>query len=110
MGKSPAQTALEDMKNLELITYLALEGYQNLRILDGGIIGTIDMITTRALVIDLDRYGYYKRYCYQDRGRADEACYALENIDDEPLAGYSAIKPDHFDPKKNPNLNKEQKQ
>ena len=80
------------MTENELLKYLSSEGYNNLRVLEEGIIGTIDMIFTRALVIDINEGGYGHRYCYPDRMKADLACAALQHLDDEPLSGYVAIK------------------
>lgn len=75
----------------ELLSYLATEGYFNLRVLDDGtIIGNLDLLYTRSLVIDLDRVGWGKRYCYENRAQAVSACKAMSSGDDEPLAGYVA--------------------
>lgn len=80
------------MTEPELIKYFEDMGYQNVRALDEGVIGTIDMLFTRALVIDLTHGGYGHRYCYQNRNLATKACQELKNLDDKPLPGYSAVK------------------
>lgn len=67
--------------------------YQNLRELeDGTIVGTVDLLYTRALVIGLDAYSWDRRYCYADRGLATQACAALTHGDAEPLPGYVALR------------------
>lgn len=72
----------------ETLQYL-LDDYQNLRALpDGTIIGTLELITTRALLVGLDRHSWEHRYCYQDRSLADKACAAMQSGDDEPMLGY----------------------
>ena len=75
----------------ELLEFLTDTGYKDLRVLkDGTIVGTLDLIYTRALVIDMDRNGYTHRYCYETRSMATAACLAMQTGDDEPLPGYVA--------------------
>lgn len=72
----------------ELLEWLAEEGYRNLRVLDDGTIcGTIDLMYTRALFIDLTFHGWDKRFCFKDRLRAELELKLLKTIDDEPT-GY----------------------
>jgi hypothetical protein len=74
----------------ELRVFLEEQRYFNVRYIDGGYIGLIRLLYTTALCIDLHRYGYETRFCYQDRARAVDACNALQSIDDLPLPGYIA--------------------
>ena len=79
------------MADPEFTAWLEAEGYHNVRELpDGTIAATRDLLYTRALVIDLDRWGYAHRYCYEDRSLADQACLALTSGDDAPLSGFVA--------------------
>lgn len=74
-----------------LLAYLKANEYQDLRVLeDGTIIGTIELMFTRALCVDLDGDGWGQRYCYEDRELAVTACYLMESGDDQPLTGYVA--------------------
>lgn len=75
-----------------ILPFLRLNGYQNLRLLEDTIIGTNDYFTTRALIVGFDYDGFDVRYCYQDRGKAIEACNSLQSAGARPLDGYSAIK------------------
>ncbi len=73
----------------------SLGEHQNLRLLDDGtIVGTLDLMFTRAVVIDLDYHGYARRYCYKDRALAVKACLSLNNGDEEPLPGFIAQRPE----------------
>lgn len=68
----------------DLVERLKTE-YQNVRVLDDGtIVGTIELIYTRAIVIDLNEYGYEKRFCFEDRERAVEEINKLTTGEDEP--------------------------
>lgn len=86
----------------ELIKFLKSpeNGYFNVRIIDGRIIANLQMLFTTALCLDLDEWGFKKRYCYESRYLGQKACKELKHPDDEPLEGYVAIKPDYYDPKK----------
>lgn len=56
---------------------------------DGTIVGTCELMFTRALCIDMNAYSpFARRYCYEDKGLATAACLALKTGDDEPLPGY----------------------
>jgi len=81
----------EDQKLKE---YLESEGYFNVRILPDGVIGNLDMIFTRAVMVELDWGGVRTRYCYEDRELAVQACNSLESIEQKPLDGYTAVKGD----------------
>jgi hypothetical protein len=74
----------------ELLFYLADQGYDNLRMLDDGtIVGTLDLIYTRAMYIGLSRSGFEKRFCFKNRSMADSELEKIVTGDDEPT-GYIA--------------------
>ena len=82
-----------DTKLQSLLSFLKENGYRDLRVLpDDVVVGTIDLLFTRGLVVDLDWEGWGKRYCYEDRFQATLACNALQSVDDEPLVGYVATR------------------
>lgn len=56
---------------------------------DGTIIGMGDLMFTRAIYIDMDLYGWDKRFCFEDRDLAVEEYAKLKTGDDEPK-GYVA--------------------
>jgi hypothetical protein len=61
--------------NKHLLQSLESLGYSGLREIGGDIIGLYDYLTTRAIVVGLNEFGYERRYCYQDR---EEATSSLE--------------------------------
>lgn len=64
--------------------------YLNLkRLPDGTFIAKLDLLFTRAIVIDLDMCGYHKRFCFEDRSLADTEFEKILTGDDEPV-GYIA--------------------
>lgn len=76
--------------NSDLIKTLESDGYANVRALeDGTVVGTIDLMFTRAIFIDLDYQGWGKRFCFKDRDLADSEVQKLKTGDDEPV-GYIA--------------------
>lgn len=76
---------------LELIMWLGAQGYRNLRVLeDGTVVGTIDLLFTRSLIVGANHWGWEHRYCYKDRELAVKAAAALKSCDDPPLPGYVA--------------------
>lgn len=78
-------TAEITKEELELLHFLSDEGYNNVRILDDGtFVGTMDLMFTRALYIGLNRHGWEKRFCFQDRSMADDEADKLVTGDDEP--------------------------
>lgn len=65
-------------------------GYFHCRSLpEGKIAANMDMLTTRAIIVGLDSYGYERRYCYQDR---EEATRELERWDGTGHPGGNWIK------------------
>lgn len=51
---------------------------------DGTIIGLGDLMFTRAIYIDLDLYGWGKRFCFEDKDLAVAEYMKLQTGDDEP--------------------------
>jgi len=73
-----------------LIEVLSDDGYENLRMLDDGtIVGTSKLLYTTAVYIDLNRHGWEKRFCFQDKELAIAEVNKLQSGDDEPV-GYIA--------------------
>jgi hypothetical protein len=69
----------------ELVEFVKLSGYENVRVLeDETIVGTLDLLFTRAIFMGLDRTGWEKRFCFEDRSRADSEVMKLQTGDDEP--------------------------
>lgn len=74
----------------ELIDFLLSEGYKNVRELeDGTIVGTIGLMFTTAICIDLDVCGYDKRFCFESHDTALLEISKLKSGNDEP-SGYIA--------------------
>lgn len=74
-----------------MLAMLKDNGYKNIRVLDDGtIVGTLDLLFTRAVCIDLNEMGWGSRYCYPDRDLAVKACNAMVDGDHPPLLGYVA--------------------
>lgn len=68
----------------ELVEYLK-EDYQNVRVLeDGTIVATGELLFTRAIYIGLDRWGFEKRFCFEDRQLALSELEKLKTGNDEP--------------------------
>lgn len=79
------------MSDTEMLHFLIQNGYENLRTLeDGTIVGTINLMFTKALVVGLNWDGWEDRYCYEDRALAVRACLSIQSGDDQPLPGYVA--------------------
>lgn len=76
--------------NTELIDWLSKQGYENLRELeDETVVGTTELMFTRAIYIDLTYSGCDKRFCFKDKALALEELSKLKTCDDEPT-GYIA--------------------
>lgn len=64
--------------------------YLKIRVLDDGtIIALMELMYTRSIIIDVDQYGYSKRFCFKVRAHADSEFDRLQTGDDEPT-GYIA--------------------
>jgi hypothetical protein len=76
--------------NEKLINELSEQGYENLRALDDGtVVGTIELMFTRAIFIGLNFQSWEKRFCFKDRDLALTELNKLVLGDDEPV-GYVA--------------------
>lgn len=75
---------------MNLLDFLDGQGYRNLRELeDGTVVGTMELLFTRAIFIDLTFSGWEKRFCFQDKDLALVELAKLQTGDDEPQ-GYVA--------------------
>lgn len=73
----------------ELADWLA-ENYAEVRRLpDGSYAGLNRLLYTTAIFLDLDAWGYGRRFCFESDTTARERFAALQSADDEP-AGYVA--------------------
>ena len=69
---------LEDIK--------ALGDYQDVRALDDGtIVGMGNLMFTKAIYMDLNLYGWGRRFCFQDRALADAEFKKLQTGEEEPV-------------------------
>lgn len=59
---------------------------------DGTYIATLDLMFTRALVLDVDVCGWSRRYCFEDRAQADAMFVACDSNEFEPW-GWVARRP-----------------
>lgn len=74
----------------ETIVELLKNDYQNIRILDDGtVVGTVELMFTRAIVIGLNRFSFDKRFCFESRSLALVELAKLKTGEDEP-DGYIA--------------------
>jgi len=52
---------------------------------DGTIVGLGNLLFTRAIYVDMDLYGWGKRFCFEDRQLATEQFRQLASGDSEPV-------------------------
>jgi hypothetical protein len=75
---------MTDDKLLEEIK--ALGDYQDVRALDDGtIVGMGNLMFTKAIYMDLNLYGWGRRFCFQDRALADAEFKKLQTGEEEPV-------------------------
>jgi hypothetical protein len=68
-----------------LINFLSRDGYENLHSLDDGtVVGTSELMFTRAVYIGLNFSGWEKRFCFEDRNLAVVELRKLQDGDSEP--------------------------
>lgn len=74
------------MTNEQLIDRIhELGGYIGVKMLeDGTIVGIGNLMFTRAIYMDMDLNGWGRRFCFEDRARADLEYEKLTSGDDEP--------------------------
>jgi hypothetical protein len=78
------------MQKLDFAAFLKSEGYNNIRQLeDGTWVATIELMFTRAIVIDLTNTGYGNRFCFSDKELAVKEIEKLVDVNSEPT-GYIA--------------------
>lgn len=81
---------MTNSENFDLIEFLKTQEYFDLKELeDGTIIGKGGLAFTTAIYIGLDKWGWEKRFCFDNRAVLDEEFNKLKTNDDEP-AGYIA--------------------
>ena len=92
-----------------LFDFLEKEGYYNLRVIDGVVVGINRFIFTYAIVVGLTYTGYERRYCYKDEKAAGEALAEWTNTKIHPNGTWIKLK-GRFNGSAvdllNPNLNK----
>ena len=60
--------------------------YRQVRVLpDGTVAATLDLMFTRAIVLDCDLLGYGNRFCFTDKELADRRFVELQSADDVPV-------------------------
>ena len=78
------------MESKSLIEFLLEQGYENVCALeDGTVVGTLELMFTTAICIDLNWQSWDKRFCFKDREMAITELSKLKTGDDEPT-GYVA--------------------
>lgn len=75
------------MTNDELLAHIkSLGSYREVRLLDDGCLMAIgDLMFTRAIYMDVDRLGWGRRFCFEDRALADTEFLRLQSGDEEPV-------------------------
>lgn len=82
------------MDDAERIAEFCRPCYLRVRILpDGTVAGLGELLTTRAIHLDLDMYGWSRRYCFADRDLASQRFDELQSADDVPQ-GFIASRPE----------------
>lgn len=70
---------LEDIKAQGAGSYLDVRELQ-----DGTVVGVGRLLYTTAVYVDMDIWGWGKRFCFEDRDRAIQEYRKLQTGDDEP--------------------------
>ena len=78
------------VSNPEELMKILRDDYQNMRLLeDGTIVGTIELMFTRAICMGINHTGWEKRFCFESRSLALSELAKLKTFGDEP-DGYIA--------------------
>jgi hypothetical protein len=84
----------EQQKHINDIFRMGGGSYLELRLLDDGtIVGIGPLIFTTAIYIDMDVYGWGRRYCFDSHAKAVEQYRLLQTGDDAPV-GFIASRPE----------------
>ena len=75
---------MTDYQLLEEITKLG-DYIEVKQLADGTIVGLGNLLFTRAIYVDMDLYGWGKRFCFEDRQLATEQFRQLTSGDSEPV-------------------------
>lgn len=69
----------------ELAAFVATQGYRQVRLLpDQTVAAVVDLLFTRAIVLDCDLTGHGPRFCFKDKALADKRFAELQSSDDVP--------------------------
>ena len=75
----------EQLTDEQLIEHLKTGGYSNVRRIEGrGLCGTVRMIFTVGLVVDITYYSYEGRYCYPSMSDALDGLKNWDGLLDPP--------------------------
>lgn len=89
-----AQSGPVDMDDDQFRAFLAKDGYTHIRRLDDGTwVALVSLIFATGLCMGLDRFGWARRYDYDDPGRAIVELIKLERGDQVP-AGWIDRRPE----------------
>ncbi|MFA7278785.1 MAG: hypothetical protein WC100_01710 [Sterolibacterium sp.] len=81
------------IQDQKLAAFLVENDYYNIRFLKDGIVCNSHFLYTDAVIINPNWTGYERRICYpKQSGLAEIMCVTMQSVDDEPLAGYTALK------------------
>jgi hypothetical protein len=74
-------------KTIDIIEEIKELGeYRDVRLLDdGSIIAIGELMFTRAIYMDVNLYGWERRFCFQDRALADAEFKKLQTGEEEPV-------------------------
>lgn len=64
----------------------------NVQEINGVWCGLVDYMTTRGLVVGIDRLGYERRYCYQTREEANQALATYTDTTEHPTGNWIKVK------------------
>lgn len=77
---------MTDPEVVDLVKAVRESGYLDARLLPDGSIAAIgDLLYTRAVFLGCDRFGYARRFCFEDRGLALLRYLELQSEDDVPV-------------------------
>jgi len=76
---------MTDQELMDHIMKLGCGAYREVRMLeDGTIVGIGELMFTRAIYMDMNRNGWGRRFCFQDKALADAEYKRLSDGDHEP--------------------------
>lgn len=78
--------------NEKMKAFLESQGYRNLSVVKGVLVGTQDYLTTRAIEVGITEHAPGRRYCFQDRAEADVALATYTDPDKHPNGAWIKLK------------------